>query len=200
MKKIINTVIISIHAVLVVAVLCDPASFAQSKGNARNNTTVQGKGNAQGRINTQNAGNIQSGVNFQRLQDNNLWDIDGDGIPNGQDPDFVSGTAQGRAGGMNFIDENGDGVCDYFQMGSRAAGNAGMNMMGTMRGRYYVDANGDGVCDNFGSRMGQGMGNGRGRRLNFIDQNGDGICDRFQGNAQAGTNFQRGRGKGGRRR
>ena len=38
------------------------------------------------------------------------------------------------AGGRNYVDVNGDGVCDN-------------------RGTYcrYVDANGDGVCDNYGT-------------------------------------------------
>ncbi|MBN2356062.1 hypothetical protein JXO59_08105, partial [candidate division KSB1 bacterium] len=38
-------------------------------------------------------------------------DADGDGIPNGQDPDYQKpGTGQGKGAGNNgFVDENGDG-------------------------------------------------------------------------------------------
>lgn len=52
------------------------------------------------------------------------------------------------AGGRNYVDANGDGVCDYY---------------GTGRGAYYVDADGDGVCDNYGTGLGGGRwGGGRG--------------------------------------
>ena len=46
------------------------------------------------------------------------------------------------AGGRNYVDANGDGVCDN-------------------RGTYcrYVDANGDGVCDNY-QNGGRGQGQG----------------------------------------
>jgi hypothetical protein len=47
----------------------------------------------------------------------NAPDHDGDGIPNGRDPDFVRGAGMGRnAGhGPNFVDEDGDGICDNWQ-------------------------------------------------------------------------------------
>lgn len=48
----------------------------------------------------------------------------------------------------NYVDANGDGVCDT--LGSCAG---------------YVDANGDGICDN------------RGACVNFVDANNDGVCD-----------------------
>ena len=40
------------------------------------------------------------------------------------------------AGGRNFVDADGDGICDN---------------RGTGRGCWYVDADGDGVCDNYGA-------------------------------------------------
>lgn len=46
-----------------------------------------------------------------------------------------------------YLDENGDGICDYH----------GENC--TNMGGNYVDADGDGVCDNFGTNR-QGAGNG----------------------------------------
>jgi len=41
-------------------------------------------------------------------------DHDGDGIPNGRDPDFTRGTGMGQHAGQgpNFQDSDGDGVCD----------------------------------------------------------------------------------------
>ena len=48
------------------------------------------------------------------------------------------------AGGRNYVDANGDGVCD----------NHGANCL-------YVDADGDGVCDNYGTGLGGGHHGGR---------------------------------------
>lgn len=56
------------------------------------------------------------------------------------------------AGGRNYVDANGDGVCDNY---------------GTGRGAYYVDADGDGVCDN------------RGANCLYVDADGDGVCDNY---------------------
>ena len=116
-------------------------------------------------------------------------DHDGDGIPNGQDADFVRGSGQGRGLKTNFIDENGDGICDLFQggkKGGRSWRGAGMAKGTSIAGTNFVDADGDGVCDN--NQSGSGVRNGKGKGPNFIDANGDGICDNFQ-NA-AGTKGQ----------
>lgn len=63
----------------------------------------------------------------------------------------VGVTSAFAAGGRNYVDVNGDGVCDNW-------------------GSYYrfVDANGDGVCDY------------QGTNCRFVDANGDGVCD-YQG-------------------
>src|SRR4030042_1684546 len=46
-------------------------------------------------------------------------DADGDGIPNGQDPDYeASGSQSGKGkkgSGRNFLDEDGDGINDRMQ-------------------------------------------------------------------------------------
>lgn len=74
------------------------------------------------------------------------------------------GNAWGDAkagGGMKSVDENGDGVCDYFQGSAhrQAMGRGQGHRKGAVNpgnpGRYYVDENGDGVCDNSatGSKM-----------------------------------------------
>jgi hypothetical protein len=61
--------------------------------------------------------------------------------------------AQGPAGddtpvapGANFVDEDGDGVCDL--MGTGAAGNSYRHGAG---GANFVDEDGDGVCDLMGT-------------------------------------------------
>jgi hypothetical protein len=94
----------------------------------------------------------------------NAPDADGDGIPNGQDPDYVkpadgsgAGVGQGSARGKGrgakfhgFVDENGDGINDNLR-----------------------DADGDGVAncqdsdwvrpmDGSGAKAGQGARGGRG--------------------------------------
>ena len=64
---------------------------------------------------------------------------------------FAAGYGKGR--GRNFVDANGDGVCDNYGTGT-----------GCGRGQYFVDADGDGVCDNYGTGAGAGCGQGRGCR------------------------------------
>ncbi len=64
----------------------------------------------------------------------------------------------GAGAGQNFVDANGDGVCDWYQSERAWDGATG--------GRYgdWVDANGNGICDhaedpNFtGPRDGSGNG------------------------------------------
>lgn len=57
----------------------------------------------------------------------------------------TSAFAAGWGHGLNYVDADGDGVCDNCTGG----------------GRYFVDADGDGVCDNY---AGGGRGAGRGGR------------------------------------
>ena len=79
----------------------------------------------------------------------------------------IGAFAMGYGGGRNYVDADGDGICD----------NAG-------NGRGYVDADGDGICDN--------AGNGRG----YVDTDGDGICDNAQyRETNHGCGFRGGRNK-----
>lgn len=63
--------------------------------------------------------------------------------------------------GCAFVDEDGDGICDYY--GTCAA-------YGQSAGLGFVDEDGDGICDNYengacpgyGARRGCGRGRGRG--------------------------------------
>ncbi len=102
---------------------------------------------------------VQHGTHFVDKNgdgfNDNAPDADGDGIPNGQDPDYVK-TGMGQ--GAGFVDENGDGIND----------NA-------------PDADGDGIPngqdpDYTGGQQGRGRG---GRMHAFIDEDGDGINDRL---------------------
>lgn len=80
--------------------------------------------------------------------------------------------------GQNFVDEDGDGVCDTCgSVPGSGTGNQNGNGAG---GSNFVDEDGDGVCDTCGSVPGSGMGsqNGNGAMgSNFVDEDGDGICD-----------------------
>jgi len=58
--------------------------------------------------------------------------------------------------GCQFIDENGDGICDYYGTGG---------CYGVNQGHYYVDENGDGICDNYGT------GGCYGRNQNYVNTN-----------------------------
>lgn len=85
--------------------------------------------------------------------------------------------------GMNFIDEDGNGICDRFEHGQNMHQNMGRNMgRGMGHGQHFMDEDGDGICDyrsgsdmngggmhrggGYGHRSGQGhgaMGPGRNR-------------------------------------
>ena len=86
----------------------------------------------------------------------------------------------------SFVDEDGDGVCDYYAEGGKG--------LGSGRGTHgsFVDEDGDGICD-YHVEGGEGHGPGKGLRENFIDDDGDGVCDNYVEGARQG----RGHGRGG---
>lgn len=103
----------------------------------------------------------------------------------------ITAFAAGGGRGRNFVDNDNDGVCDYYNNscqfvdddGDGICDNCGLGTHGM--GARYVDADGDGVCDNYGSN-----GNGAG----YVDADGDGICDNITtGTSQNGSGFRRGR-------
>ena len=109
-------------------------------------------------------------------------------------PELVQGIQ-----GPNFIDEDGDGICDLMGTGQSGQGQ-GYGPWGLQAGTCggnFIDEDGDGVCDLAG--MGQGFGPGGSQDGtcgdNFVDEDGDGVCD-LAGSGQAGT----GQGFGGRGR
>lgn len=80
--------------------------------------------------------------------------------------------------GQNFVDEDGDGVCDT--CGSVPGTSMGNQHGSGMMGSNFVDADGNGVCDTCGNMPGTGMGNQQGNGAmgsNFVDEDGDGVCD-----------------------
>lgn len=75
--------------------------------------------------------------------------------------------------GQNFIDEDGNGICDRYEQGQGFRHGKGRGMG---RGSNFVDENGDGVCDNFatdGNRGGfrHGKYSGQNNRRHGIGHN-----------------------------
>ena len=63
---------------------------------------------------------------------------------------FGRGSGTCLSSGQNFIDEDGDGLCDNWAGGGGWCGN----------GQCFIDEDGDGVCDNWTSRPMDGTGLG----------------------------------------
>jgi len=83
---------------------------------------------------------------------------------------FVNSSRFGQVtGGMNYVDDNEDGVCDLVQ-DTEAFAALGIGA--------FVDENEDGICDEFQTKNAY---NALGMQ-NFIDIDGDGICDNYERN------------------
>lgn len=72
--------------------------------------------------------------------------------------------AAGPGNGRNYVDADGDGICDNYSSNSKGC----QRRLGC--GKGYMDADGDGICDNYGS-------NGKGCGKGYVDADGDGVCD-----------------------
>ena len=84
-------------------------------GNGHHKGWGRGQGNGMGRMRSGHGDGVRGFVDENGDGFNDLApDHDGDGIPNGQDPDFVKGSGQGRHAGQgpNYTDADGDGRCD----------------------------------------------------------------------------------------
>ena len=111
----------------------------------------------------------------------NAPDHDGDGIPNGQDPEYLRNNMNGKG----FIDLDGDGINDNFQDADGDGIPNGQDpdytgsKVRTGKGfRGFVDLDGDGINDNMGSGLRSKQGRGRGGFGNgtgFTPANGTGF-------------------------
>lgn len=72
--------------------------------------------------------------------------------------------------GPNYVDQNGDGICDSFSERIVRCGR-GYGASNQGRGRGYRGGLRDGRCP--GNRADVS-------KPNYVDENGDGICDNFQ--------------------
>ncbi len=71
-----------------------------------------------------------------------------------------------HGGGANFVDADGNGVCDYYdtnRAGYTDANGNGINDYYEAGGAGFVDANNNGVCDLF-ENGGRGGGRGQHRK------------------------------------
>ena len=82
--------------------------------------------------------------------------------------------------GANFVDEDGDGICDLFGTGASGYGQGRFGQGGARQA--YGSRGGAGTCGD-----------------NFVDEDGDGICDLAgtgTGSGQGGNGFRGGNGFG----
>ena len=95
----------------------------------------------------------------------NAPDVDGDGIPNGRDPDYTGTKARNGGNSKGFVDANGDGINDNALDDDKD---------GIPNGKdpdYVKPQDGNGQKR---GNMGKNSGNAN---RGFIDENGDGIND-----------------------
>ena len=76
----------------------------------------------------------------------------------------------GPRNGRNFVDADGDGICDNY--GSNGCGNG----YGYGNGYCNGNGNGNGYCNGNGNGNGYCNGNGNG----YVDADGDGVCDNIK--------------------
>lgn len=101
-------------------------------------------------------------ANGDGINDNAL-DTDGDGIPNGKDPDYTGAKARKGNNSKGFVDANGDGIND------NALDDDGDGIPNG-KDSDYVKPN-DGTGKKLGNLIAHRF------RMNFIDEDGDGIND-----------------------
>lgn len=89
---------------------------------------------------------------------------------------FAVGPGRGQGSRQNYVDNDGDGVCDNYTGSVQVSKQEEAleteqvpeqeviveNGQGTGRGQNFVDNDGDGICDNY---AGGGQGNGQGNRF-----------------------------------
>ena len=87
-------------------------------------------------------------------------------------------TLRDACSGWNFVDADGDGVCDNWGSGNQRLRTPGC---GLGQGAGFVDADNDGVCDNWNGQgagvqrgQGRGLGQGQGQGQGHGNGNGNG--------------------------
>ncbi len=139
------------------------------------------------------------GPNFVDLDgdgyNDNAPDHDGDGIPNGQDPDWTRGNANRRCNALHRGFGRGEGRRMGRGMGRGVGGFVDENSDGY--NDLAPDHDGDGIPNGQDPDFVRGAGKGRnaGQGPNFVDEDGDGVCDNT--GSKSGNSESKGKGKGG---
>lgn len=87
-----------------------------------------------------------------------------------------AGTISVLAYGNQYVDNDGDGICDHW---------------GYHQGTNCIDDDNDGICDNAGNCNHQNC-----QHVNFVDANDDGICDNYGSSHHYGHHNGNGNGNG----
>ncbi len=134
----------------------------QTKAQVRTKAQYRLKAQSQLQNKTAVNGQLQHGYMFVDENgdgfNDNAPDADGDGIPNGLDPDYEGPMLRSGQGARGFVDLDGDGINDNLMMG----GQKGMNK--ARKGGYGPgDGTGNlGVRPQDGTGFGPGTGTGTG--------------------------------------
>lgn len=87
-------------------------------------------------------------------------------------------TLRDACSGWNFVDADGNGVCDNWGSGNQRLRTPGC---GLGQGQGFIDADNDGVCDNWNGQgagvqrgQGRGLGQGQGQGQGHGNGNGNG--------------------------
>ena len=152
-------------------------AFVDADGDGINDNAGQGVRNGRG---VKGMRGVFVDENGDGINDN-APDADGDGIPNGQDSDYVrQGTGKGRGARGAFVDADGDGINDN---APDADGDGIPNgrdsdfVRQSKVGRGFVDADGDGINDLGRDADGDGV-------INCLDADYEGPVSTAQGQMQ----------------
>lgn len=103
------------------------------------------------------------------------------GLPQGQQHGRGQGPGQGQCVGAGYVDEDGDGICDYAQGPGQGPGTGAGQGQQPGSGGNANPGRGAGQGPGTGAGQGRGRGPGQGQGQcqgpNFVDANGNGICD-----------------------
>ena len=106
---------------MTVILLLTVSLYAQDTTKVKSQTKAQEK--AQNEVQQKMQNNIQHGRNFVDENgdgyNDNAPDHDGDGIPNGLDPDYKRNRIKMQQQELPYIDLNGDGINDNLQFGRK---------------------------------------------------------------------------------
>lgn len=155
--------------------ICDNYDGGKQATAVNQGSNLSGNGNNQ--VNVQEENNNGSVVNT---------------VYSGQE----NNAAQAATTGKNYVDSDGDGVCDnYDGTNCNGTGGAGKNQGNNGAGGNGACVGGT-VCPNKNVTADTGTGQTATTGKNYVDSNGDGVCDNYDGANCNGTGQGQGSGNG----